>query len=300
MKAQLWRIIRTLACVGVVAIAYTQARDSTPYNQITNVVYAEVHGTGLLMDVFIPRDKTNGLAIVDVVSGAWFSDRGKIRDHERAGLFDVLCGRGYTVFAIRPGSVSRYTAFEMADHIRTGIRYVKANAEKYRIAPESIGLTGASAGGHLAALVALTPESGDPGTSNALRRHDTAVKAVSVFFPPTDFLDWNGRPAPVELLGRLLFIGGAANKSEDEIKKAAIAISPVSQVRQQPPPFLIFHGDADPLVPLQQSKKLVEALKAAGGKAELVVKSGGGHPWPTIREEVEVMAKWFDEALANK
>jgi len=48
---------------------------------------------------------------------------------------------------------------------------------------------------------------------------------------------------------------------------------------------------------LQQSKKMIEALKAAGGSAELIVKAGGGHPWLTMPEEVEVLAKWFDKQL---
>jgi len=70
-------------------------------------------------------------------------------------------------------------------------------------------------------------------------------------------------------------------------------------VKTKPVPFLIFHGDADPLVPLQQSQKLVAALKAAGGSAELIVKPGGGHPWLTLPDEVKVMADWFDQRLAR-
>jgi dipeptidyl aminopeptidase/acylaminoacyl peptidase len=62
-------------------------------------------------------------------------------------------------------------------------------------------------------------------------------------------------------------------------------------------PFLLIHGDADPLVPLQQSQKMVEVLKAAGGSAELIIKKGGGHPWFTIPEEVKTMADWFDHHL---
>ena len=74
------------------------------------MVYGEVHGVGLLMDVFTPAEKNNGLAVVDVVSGAWYSDRGKIRDHARAQTFDILCRKGYTVFAIRPGSITKFSA----------------------------------------------------------------------------------------------------------------------------------------------------------------------------------------------
>ena len=68
-------------------------------------------------------------------------------------------------------------------------------------------------------------------------------------------------------------------------------------MKSPPVPFLIIHGDADPLVPLQQSRKMIEVLKAAGGSAELIVKKGGGHPWMTINEEVKVMADWFDQHL---
>src|SRR4051794_23480882 len=132
--------------------ALAEDSGALPYEQKTDVVYGEVHGTGLLMDVFIPKGKSNGLAIVDVVSGAWHSDRSKIRDHTLAQVFNIDCSRGYTVFAVRPGSRTRYTAAEMAANVKTGIRYIKQHAADYKIDPERLGLTGASAGGHLAAL----------------------------------------------------------------------------------------------------------------------------------------------------
>jgi dipeptidyl aminopeptidase/acylaminoacyl peptidase len=70
-------------------------------------------------------------------------------------------------------------------------------------------------------------------------------------------------------------------------------------VTDKAPPFLIIHGDADPVVPLDQSKKLLAALEAAGVPAELIIKEGGAHPWPTIHEEVQVMSDWFDKQLAD-
>jgi dipeptidyl aminopeptidase/acylaminoacyl peptidase len=79
------------------------------------------------------------------------------------------------------------------------------------------------------------------------------------------------------------------------LKEAARKISPALLVQKGPlPPFLLIHGDADPMVPLQQSEKFVQAVKDAGGSAELIVKKGGGHPWLTIRDEVMVMADWID------
>ena len=79
-----------------------------------------------------------------------------------------------------------------------------------------------------------------------------------------------------------------------------IAISPALLATDKAPPFLIIHGDADPLVPLDQSEMLKKALDDCGVSCELIVKEGGGHPWPTIAEEVAVIANWFDKQLAGK
>jgi len=279
------------------ASGVAQDASALPYDQKMDVVYGEVHGTGLLMDVFTPKEKANGLGIVDVASGAWYSDRGKIRDHTLAQLYRIFCAHGYTVFALRPGSRTRYTGLEMATHVKMGIRYVKLHASEYKIDPDRLGLTGASAGGHLASLVAVTPEAGNPEATQPVQRLGTQVRAVAVFFPPTDFLDWNGKPADSQMLGNLLFLDGIKGHSEDEIQDRARQISPAQLVKATPVPFLLIHGDADPLVPLQQSQKIVAALKAAGGTAELIVKQGGGHPWLTLPEEVKIMADWFDQHL---
>jgi acetyl esterase/lipase len=216
-----------------------------------------------------------------------------------AQLYTILCSRGYTVFAVRPGSRTRYTCLEMDGHLKTGIRYVKAHGAEYKIDPERLGITGASAGGHLATLAAVTPQEAKPEAKNPMLRPSTNVKAAAVFFPPTDFLDWNGKPADFQILGDLLFGSGAKGHSEDEVKDRARAISPARLVKGPAIPFLFIHGDSDPVVPLQQSQKMIEALKAAGGSAELIVKKGGGHPWLTIFEEVKMMADWFDHHLPD-
>ena len=97
-----------------------------------------------------------------------------------------------------------------------------------------------------------------------------------------------------------MFPAGTKTGSAAEIVEKLKQISPAHNVTAKAPPFLIIHGDKDPLVPLSQSEKLLAALQAAGVPAELIVKKGGGHPWPTIHEEVQVIADWLDKQLANK
>jgi acetyl esterase/lipase len=215
-----------------------------------------------------------------------------------AQVYSIFCSRGYVMFAARPGSKPRYSLSEMDQNVKTAIRYVKQHAAEYKIDPTKLGITGASAGGHLASLAALTPTEADPNAKKSVDRFDTTVRAVGVFFPPTDLLDWNeGKMMDLKVLGPLLFVGGVQSQSESEIKEAAKSASPLHRVGKPTAPFLIIHGDADSVVPLSHSKKLAEAINQAGGAAELIVKSGGGHPWLTIPEEVRVMADWFDKQL---
>ena len=287
------------ATLILAALSFGAGAADLPYEQHQDLVYGEAHGAGLLMDVFIPTGDKNGVAIVDVASGGWNSDRGKIRDHKMARMYDIFCKKGYTVFAIRPGSVSRYTGQDMLANVNTGIRYVKAHAEEYGIDPERLGITGASAGGHLASLAVVTAQEGDPKSKDKSKRHGTDVAAAAVFFPPTNFLEYGeGAGMPnFELIGDLLFPGGIGAHTPEEVEAMARAISPALNIKGKTPPFIIWHGDADPLVPLQQSEFLVNQLKEVGTDVELHIKPGGGHPWMTIYEEVAHIGEWFDRQL---
>jgi acetyl esterase/lipase len=179
------------------------------------------------------------------------------------------------------------------------IRWVKANAAEYGVDPNRLGMTGASAGGHLALLASVTPEDGNPQANNEIAKQDTRVKATAVFFPPTDLVDWDGKkPDYSRSIGSLLFAGGVATRTPEEIDTRAKELSPRYRITNgNLPKFLLIHGDADPMVPLQQSKVFINAVNEAGGSAELLIKPGGAHPWPTIFEEVALMADWFDTNL---
>ncbi|MCC6493864.1 MAG: alpha/beta hydrolase [Pirellulales bacterium] len=293
--------------------AWPLAAADTPFVQHQNIVYAEVDGVGLLMDVFTPNGPGNGRGLVNVISGAWHSDRGKINDHLRAQTFHILCRRGYTVFAVRPGSITKFSAPEMISNLNQGIRWVRDHADQYHVDPDRLGLMGASAGGHLACLAAVTATGDrghDSGKSTGNGNGDgqpttpSPVKALAVFFPPTDFLNWDGHPIDLsadsrigKAARRLALPQGADPAASERLEDALKAISPARLVTADAPPTLLIHGDADPVVPLQQSQALRDALQQAGVPVELIVKPGGGHPWFTIPVEVAKLADWFDKQL---
>ena len=72
-------------------------KTESPYKQQQDIVFADIDGIGLLMDIFTPTGKSNGLAIIDVASGAWYSDRGKINDHKRAACSTPSAARLHRV-----------------------------------------------------------------------------------------------------------------------------------------------------------------------------------------------------------
>lgn len=288
----------------------TPDSSTLPYERTIDVVYATIDGVDYYMDVFVPNgaptnplfkpgDAGKGLGIVDVVSGYWKGNRAKFQDHESAKLYEILCARGYTVFGVRPGSVPECTGEEMVGHIHQAIRYIKANAARWGVDPEQLGLTGASAGGHLAALVGLNAEPAQKDAADPLLRQDTSVKAVALFFPPTDFLTWEGKSFEegVSTIAPLLGVRDMAGADLDELRRRARALSPRYQIGDTAPPFLIFHGDADPVVPLQQSEVFVQALREHGLDAELIVQPKGGHVWITIPFSILRMTDWFDARL---
>ena len=90
---------------------------------------------------------------------------------------------------------------------------------------------------------------------------------------------------------------GSETIDEKKLDELRTAFSPARLVKPGLPPFLLIHGTADFMVPLQQSRTMVAALEKANVPVTLIVKKGGGHPWPTIHEEVEKMANWIDGQL---
>ncbi len=288
-----------------------EAADPKPeFTRTQDVVYGRKYGTALTLDVFTPKEKANGAAIVWVVSGGWFSA------HEAIGpaFIEEFLRRGYTVFAVVHGSQPRYTIPEILVDMNRALRFVRSHASEYHIDPDRIGITGASAGGHLSLMQGTAGDKGNPEARDPIDRASSRVQAVACFFPPTDFLNY-GKPGE-NAIGRGILKGfkppfdfheqDATTKvfrpiaDEEKIVEIGRRISPVNHVSADDPPTLIIHGDADQLVPIQQAELFLDHLKKAGGKGKLVIKKGASHGWPDLLNDMTILADWFDEHLGRK
>lgn len=277
------------------------------YSRVEDVVYGRKAGTALTMDVFTPKGKTNGLGVISVVSGGWFSSHEAIRPESLAPLLE----RGYTVFAVVHGSQPKFTIPEVLQDMNRAVRYIRHHAKDYKVDPDRLGIFGGSAGGHLSLMQGTAGDTGNTSARDEVDRNSSRVQAVACFFPPTDFLNY-GKPGE-NALGRGVLAGFQApfdfheldpktrrfERITDETRREEIGrqISPVNHVSADDPPVLIVHGDADKLVPIQQAELIVAKLKDAGVEAKLVTKPGAGHGWGDLGKDLRLFVDWFDDHL---
>ena len=289
----------------------TQPATLPTWKRDQDIIYGRTAGTALTMDVFTPRDtKTNGAAVIIVVSGGWLSAH-EVLDSPMISVFiGPFIRHGYTVFGVVPASQPKFTIPEIAENVDKSVKFIRANAERFKIDGEKIAITGGSAGGHLSLLQATRPSPGKKLSLNALERASGRVQAAAVLFPPTDFLNYRGEGKNImddpqlepfsaafdfrEMDNTRHIFMPVSHRRHTEILKE---ISPAQHISKQTPPCLIIHGDKDDLVPMQQSTLFLDKLKAQGVTAELVVKSGAGHGWGNAEPEIELMAKFFDKIL---
>jgi len=303
-------MFRKVLFVGFAAGFLTTAcrgGEQATFDQKVDVVYGRKFGTALTMDVFLPRASANGAAVVWVVSGGWFSNHDAINPTFIAELLK----RGYTVFAVVHGSQPRFTIPEIVQDMNRAVRYIRYHAGDYHIDSNRIGITGASAGGHLSLMQGTAGDTGNKGAKDPIDQTSSRVQAVGCFFPPTDFLNY-GKPGEIALGCGVLkgFKPPFDFHEQDPNTKMFVRItdvgkildigrqiSPAYHASSDDPPTLIIHGDADELVPIQQAEVILEKLKSSGVETKLVVKQKGGHGWPDYLKDTAIIADWFDEHL---
>ena len=229
-----------------------------------DVLYRTVGTEELRLDAYLPAAEGTHPGILMVHGGAWM--HGDKRDMSVLG--ERLARAGYACFAPRYRLAPAYRFPAQIEDCRYALQFVRAEAARFALDPERVGAIGFSAGGHLVALLGVEDEAADASASDPVLHQSSRPQCVVDYFGPVLLtrqpeLDFDTQPPP-ELFG-------------DAPDSAYAAASPLRLVTRDDVPFLLVHGDADELVPLEHSRKMDEALRAAGVPSELVVLAGAGH-----------------------
>jgi acetyl esterase/lipase len=205
-----------------------------------------------------------------------------------AQTVDVLARRGYVAIAPDYRLAPKHRFPACFEDCQSAVRWARANASKYRIDPKRIGVVGLSAGGHLACMLGMSDGSPD---------HSSAVQAVVSMAGPTDLASEKLWTEEV-LKNNLVPLLGVTPKSNLELARRA---SPMHQKVHSPsPPFLLVHGTADRIVPVQQAEDLAGKLRqTAGSDARLLLLDGAGQTWSgqNLLQSIDTMLSFLDEIL---
>jgi acetyl esterase/lipase len=233
-----------------------------------DVEYANPEGQHLKLNLARPKDGTGPFPAVVCIHGGGF--RAGSREGYN-GTVLKLAQNGYVAATISYRLAPKYQFPAAVEDTKAAVRWLRKNAETYHIDPERVGVTGGSAGGHLAQFLGVTGDvkefdgGQNPGPSSR-------VACVVNVYGPSDFTKSYGKSVDAaEVLPQ--WLGGDLTTA----RRTHLRASPLYWVTPNAAPTLCIHGTKDPYVHHEQSEWLVEKLKAAGVEAELVLLDGAGH-----------------------
>jgi len=275
-----------------------------------NISYAADTLTGHKLDIYLPESGEGPFPVIVVVAGsAWFSNNSKQRAFEVIG--QPLLAEGFAVVAVNHRSSREAVWPAQINDMKAVVRFIRANAEKYNLNTQFIGMTGDSSGGHLSAMMGLTGGVNEysvgsktlsiEGNVGGNLTQDSRVDAVVDWYGPSVFqkMDSCGssfsHDAPES--PESILTGGPIQSNGD---MCALA-NPITYIDANDPPFLVLHGDADMTVPHCQGIFLNEALENAGVSTRLIIVPGAGHGEGMWEEPyIGEMIGFFKQEMAEK
>lgn len=261
------------------------------------ITYCEIAGEKLQLDMVRPTGEGPFPAVVMIHGGGW-------EGGSRAGYLGALpamAKRGYVALTIsyrltKPDASgkAKYPFPAAVNDCKCAIRWLRANAAKYKVDPDRIGVTGGSAGGHLSLMLGVTEASDGLEGEGGYADQSSKVQAVVNVFGPTDMPHiWKSKGGAAPIVER--FLGGKLDAIPDVYKKS----SPISYVKKDLPPILTIHGTADTLVPPDQAERFDKAMREAGAQHTLLLLNGQGHGFQGegATKSIEATVEFFDKHL---
>jgi acetyl esterase len=254
-----------------------------------DIEYAHPGAKSLLLDLHIPEGPGPFPAAILIHGGGF--DEGSKSTNPRP-LFEPLANAGFAWFSIDYRMAPEFKFVDTREDVENSIRWLKANAKKYRVDVSKIVLIGESAGGFLV---------------NYAGTHDPKIAAVVDMYGPVDYgkLAQERRDHPERFnmtsISRHASNGGGIHFfGVDTLDEAGLAklwsLAPIAAVHKGMPPFLCIHGTKDDQVPYDQSTAMCDAMRKVGASCELITVERGGHGMSSWRDPD--MQHWKPEMIA--
>jgi acetyl esterase/lipase len=266
----------------------------------SNIVSYGPHRRANLADIWRRRDlPSDGKApvLVQVPGGAWVIGW---RRPQAYPLMSHLVSRGWVCVSLNYRVSPLHTWPDHIVDVKRGLAWVKENIAAYGGDPDFVAISGGSAGGHLAALAALT--AGDPKFQPGFEEADTSVVAAVPIYGRYDWfsIDGEGRREFVGLLEKFV-----VKKKFSTHRDVYVDASPIREVRADAPPFFVLHGTDDSLIPVVEAQEFVDQLRAVSKSpvayAELPHAQHGFDIFgsPRAHQSAEAIARFLSWAYAT-
>ncbi len=289
-----WKLSLSLACLAFLLGVVQTALAVDPPAGVTfevGVEYSNPDDQHLAMNIALPKGTTALRPVILCIHGGGFR-AGKRESYD--GLCQQLAERGYVAATTSYRLAPKYQ-FPAAIHdVKAAVRFLRANAAKYQIDPDRMGVVGGSAGGHLAQFLGVTGGvdqfEGDGGHIGVSSR----VSCVVNFYGPSDFTKSYGKSVDAAEVLPLWFGGDLSTK----LQQHQIG-SPLNWVTPEAAPTLLIHGTEDKYVAFEQTEWLLARYQQVGAEVEMLKLEGAGHGFQGADAEKAhaAMFEFFDQHL---
>jgi acetyl esterase/lipase len=267
----------------------TFTRPPVPIRVERDIAYGPA-GKRNRLDIYLPAEGpiSGAPVLLQVHGGAWTISK---KEEQGIPLMQRLAGKGWVCVAINYRLAPRDPFPAQVVDIKRSIAWIKEHIASYGGDPSYVVITGGSAGGHLAALTALTAN--DPAWQPGFEEADTSVQAAIPHYGVYDFSGVTGARAAIQV--RDMFLGPVVlQKSYQDEPEAFEAATPLLRITPDAPDFFVLHGRKDTLAPVGQARELVARLRAVSKRSVVYAELPGAQHafdvFPSIRSEHVVRA----------
>jgi acetyl esterase/lipase len=257
-----------------------QIKDVSPaesFSRVNGVPYAQGKFAPLLANMYVPKGASMAPAIIFIHGGGWTAGTRDFSDK----VIDPLAEHGYVGMSI-DYDLSPIVRFPVAlEECKAAVRWLRAHAAEYHVDPDRIAVAGYSAGGELAALVALTGDDPRYDGIGDFTKLSSSVKAAILYSSDLDLTAFSEKDQSINA-----YLGGSCSEHRDLCLQA----SPQHNLGGNLPPIFIGHGNADEDVPYSQFTNFVAAYKQAHGPITSYTAEQGQHDYV-------VQPRWYQACM---